>query len=82
MGQKTGTGGSGIRKLGFVEKLLTSYGFIQVIDDQQQEQQQQQQQHHQSQSKFVLHFIQYHHRILITKEKDARLWDAPIFWWF
>jgi len=74
MGQKTGTGGSGIRKLGFVEKLLTSYGFIQVIDDQQQEQQQQQQQHHQSQNRLFFHYSQ-----VVGTTTDLRVQDEVEF---
>merc|ERR1711970_94589 len=62
--------GQGIRKLGFVEKLLTSYGFIQVIDDQSSDQQQQQHHHHQSQNRLFFHYSQ-----VVGTTTDLRVQD-------
>jgi cold shock CspA family protein len=65
------------RKLGFVEKLLTSYGFIQVIDDQAEanhQQQQQQQQHHQSQNRLFFHYSQ-----VVGTTTDLRVQDEVEF---
>lgn len=58
----------GQRKLGFVEKLLTSYGFIQVIDDTVEPN------HHHSQSRLFFHYSQ-----VVGTTTDLRVQDEVEF---